>query len=550
MVGIPQEAIPGSDERGPDVKREVVLRCPLSRARTRLGLLALSMVIAACTPLLDRDPAQCRTDADCAHFGGHPYCRDSVCVSSGLMPLGCFFATATHQPIEQEDFLNQCGTTYLRGESPGQCLTFPPVSGADATLRDPPDAGARPSSTNGDAGTVSADGGTVSADYPSCNEVTQGRALYMTGSSNFPPLLQRLTPIILNDINRTPVFLTTNSCRGVRSMYNATDHVIVNPLAGSPADSYAQYFSPEGQDGHVVGKPCKLDPGQEVDVGESETFPATCSLMTDSAKVHEVQGPILAILFVVPINSQQKAISEQAAHLVFGAGGYPPWNDPALLYVRASGTATTQLIARAIHVDPTKFWGNDQLTADRLAQNLQFVTGYDPAQSAIGILGADVYDSYRAKLKALAYQDDRQQCAYTPDSNSNLQNVRDKINVRNGHYPIWGPIHFFATKTAGNIDSAAAEDFIKLFPAQYPKDVLDAFIDSGWVPECAMSVRRDDELGNLKPASPPFLCGCHFDSRVNGDQVPPGCTPCETPSQCMAKDPNLTACNYGFCEMQ
>src|SRR5215471_1240819 len=114
MVGIPQEAIPGSDERGPDVKREVV-RNPLSRARTRLGLLVFSMAIAACTPLLDRDPAQCRTDEDCAHFGGHPYCKDSVCVSSGLLPADCFFASSTHQPKQQEDFLNQCGQTYLRG---------------------------------------------------------------------------------------------------------------------------------------------------------------------------------------------------------------------------------------------------------------------------------------------------------------------------------------------------------------------------------------------------------------------------------------------------
>jgi hypothetical protein len=385
--------------------------------------------------------------------------------------------------------------------------------------------------------------------YPKCSEVAMGNgALYMTGSSNFPPLLEGLAPIILQEIHRTPVFLTTNSCRGVRSMYNATDHLIGNPPAGSLPDAYAQYYTAEN--GVIVNKPCMLDPGQEVDVGESETFPETCSLSTDSSHVHEVQGPILAILFVVPKNSQQQAISEQAAHLVFGAGGYPPWNDPALLYVRAAGTATTQLIARAINVNPAKFWGNDQVTADRLAQNLQIVTGFDPAQSAIGILGADVYDRYSATLKALAYQDDRQQCAYTPDSNSNLKNVRDKINVRNGHYPIWGPIHFFATKTAGNIDSAAANDFINLFPAQYPMEVLDAFIDSGWVPECAMSVRRDTELGELRPASPPFLCGCHFDSRLNDGQIPPGCITCKTAADCTARDPNLTACNYNFCEVQ
>ena len=60
------------------------------------------------------------------------------------------------------------------------------------------------------------------------------------------------------------------------------------------------------------------------------------------------------------------------------------------------------------------------------------------AVGSIGILASDVADSYRDRLRILAYQDYGQRCAFTPDSS---ETSKDKRNVRDGHYPIFGPLH-------------------------------------------------------------------------------------------------------------
>jgi hypothetical protein len=79
--------------------------------------------------------------------------------------------------------------------------------------------------------------------------------------------------------------------------------------------------------------------------------------------------------------------------------------------------------------------------------------------------------------------------------------------------------------------------------------LLDAFIGSGWVPECAMQVQRLTEMGDFLTTHPPaYPCGCHFDSRVTMKQ-PPGCTPCATSDDCAAVT-GKPSCNYGFCEAQ
>ena len=47
-----------------------------------------------------------------------------------------------------------------------------------------------------------------------------------------------------------------------------------------------------------------------------------------------------------------------------------------------------------------------------------------------------------ARTGALAFQANGQTKAYYADSTSG---ARDRQNVRDGHYPIWGPVHFFTT---------------------------------------------------------------------------------------------------------
>src|SRR5580700_8366915 len=116
-------------------------RTVAGRLLARAPWLALAALLAcgACTALLDRNATQCEADADCQHFGGHPYCQGGVCVASDLGPANCVSAP----PQQPSDFLNQC--------SDSQCMSFDncsrlgqcsDASEFDAGLVAPPDAGA------------------------------------------------------------------------------------------------------------------------------------------------------------------------------------------------------------------------------------------------------------------------------------------------------------------------------------------------------------------------------------------------------------------------
>jgi hypothetical protein len=496
------------------------------------------LACGACSLLLDHTSTQCQTDGDCAQFGGHPYCQSSVCVASGLVPADCFSGT----PQQPSDFLNQC--------SVAQCLSFDDCArlklcGAatdmDGGLVSPPDAAAASSSSS-----ASDDGGTM----PSCLDPTNGRAqiVVITGSSNFPPTLSKLTPLVLAT-GYTPVYQVTSSCNGVKTVFDPlpANHLITDP-APSPSAKYAAYYQADGS-----SVPCLLGSGgAPVDIGESDVFSSTCST-TDvpGNAVGEYLGPIQAMAFVVPGKSQEVAISAAAAHAVFGTGGdngaVTPWVNPSLYFVRNANTGTQQMIGHAIGVPATTFWGIDRGTAANVDALLRVITDPTLAEQAIGIISVDYYDDDRSNLKALAFKADGQECAYLPDS---TQFKKDKANVRDGHYPIWGPLHFFAAVSNGVPVSAGAQAFVSVVSVpNLAKTLLDAFIGASLVPACAMKVTRTLELGPLSTYSAPFQCGCYFEASpdVNGS-APAGCTACQTADDC--NDPTRPACNLGYCEVQ
>jgi ABC-type phosphate transport system substrate-binding protein len=500
------------------------------------GLLLLSA--AACTALLDRRAAQCQTDNDCAAFGGHPYCQNGACVSSGLGPANCFYGT----PQQPQDFLNQC--------SNAQCLAFDncarlglcnDASDLDAALTSPP---APEASTGTPSPPASSDAGGM----PLCADPANGRAqvVYLTGSSNFPPLLAKLAPLIIA-AGYTPVFQVTSSCNGVNTMFSADPiaRQIVDPNP-TPTAKYAAYYQ---QNGSSV--PCLLGSGgATVDVGESDVFSTTCnSKAVPGPAIGEYLGPVQAMLFAVPGKSQQTAITAEAAREVFGMGGTnaSPWTDPSLYFVRNANTGTQQMIAHAIGVPAGAFWGVDRGTASNVDSLLRSISDQKLAEEAIGIISADYYDSDRANVKALAFKAPEQECAYLPDSNAFK---KDKQNVRDGHYPIWGPMHFFAALSEGVPASPAAQAFVNIVSVpNLAQSLVDAFIGASLVPSCAMSVQRQSELGAISAYSPPFQCGCYFEASpdVNGT-ASPGCTPCTTAAECT--NPARPACNLGYCEVQ
>jgi len=516
--------------------------------RSRLiatAALVLGLAGSACTLLFDHDAHQCTVDADCAKFPGHPLCQGNLCVSSGLGPPDCFFGN----PMTPDQFANQC--------SPAQCKAFDNcarlnlcngASDADAGLTAPP----KP-----DAGTTATDGGTASADagtpsLPSCLDPTNGRtqAVYVTGSSNFPPLFSKLAPLIIAN-GFTPVYQVTSSCNGVKTMFGtgARDHLMLDPAPGSTTQPAAYY----NMDGTSV--PCSLGAGGvQVDIGESDIFSSSCSgFGTPSNQVGEFLGPIQAMMFVVPGNSQQTTISEEAARDVFGRGGdngvAVPWTNPSLYFIRNSNTGTQQMIGRAIGVPADQFWGVDRSSAKNVDALLAVVTEAAPADQAIGIISSDFADGDRGNIRTLAFKATGQECAYLPDSRDGHF---DKRNVRDGHYPIWGPLHFFANVSSGVPITTAAQNFVQVVSVpNLQQSLLDAFIASRLVPSCAMRVNRTSELGALASFAPTFMCGCYFESMADlKGATPDGCTRCVTSEDCANNDPAHPTCNLGFCELQ
>jgi hypothetical protein len=383
---------------------------------------------------------------------------------------------------------------------------------------------------------------------PSCVDPTNGRAqvLYMTGSSNFPPLLSKLASLIVT-AGYTPVYQVTSSCAGVASVFGADpgSRVLSDPTPGS-GGQYAAYYA---QDGSAT--PCLLGPGgAAVDVGESDIFSTTCDPSeVPGGAVGEYLGPIQAMVFVVPGKSSQTAISAEAARMVFGMGGRAasPWTNPSLYFVRNAGTGTQQLIGHAIDVPAGAFWGVDRGTASKVDALLRVISDASLAEQAIGILATNYYDVDRANVKALAFRATGQECAYLPDS---TEFTKDKRNVRDGHYVIWGPLHFFASVANGVPVSPAAQTFVSIVSVpDLAQSLLDAFVGASLVPSCAMTVTRSTELGPLSAYAAPFQCGCYFEASpsVNGT-APAGCAPCATAADCT--DPARPACNLGYCEVQ
>ena len=69
--------------------------------------------------------------------------------------------------------------------------------------------------------------------------------------------------------------------------------------------------------------------------------------------------------------------------------------------------------------------------------------------------------SFREKrlLNILAYQNTGQRCGYYPDRDANSN---EKQNVRDGHYAIWGPMHFLTRIDSNGIAVKRAGAEVKI----------------------------------------------------------------------------------------
>jgi hypothetical protein len=499
--------------------------------RSFIGIAALAgaamTASAGCSLLLDRS-GQCKTDDDCTQFGGHPFCQGGVCVPSGLGPDGCIIG----KPASQTDYLNACTTS--------ACVPFDNcgrlgLCGSQAV----------PASVDPTNAAIPPLVNPVTVPTQPCTNAGSN-LIYMYGTADFAPMLRAVQPLLSATTPRyRAIYQNATSCAGVISVFDSTKRLMMNP-APTATPNYAFYFDDSGQQ-----MSCLLDTsGNTIDIGVSNLFSTTCNTSTATyvagTTVSDYTGPVVPFVLSVPAASTQVSISAEAAHVVFGLGGKntivglkdaTPWTDPTYYFIRNSGSGSTVLTSLMIDVPKTKFWGIDRLSTDNLRDSMLASTA---AEQSIGILSIDYADKNRGNLRSLFLQSKGQTCGYLPDANKNSFN---KMNVRDGHYPLWGYVHFFTPVGPGGVPSDAAKAIVTKFSvARLDPDLIDNIIDASLIPQCAMKVTRTGEESDFA-LQQGLQCGCYFDYKTTGKN---DCTPCQSSSECPASH---SACNYGFCEI-
>ncbi|HEX7671578.1 MAG TPA: hypothetical protein VF395_18420 [Polyangiaceae bacterium] len=494
-------------------------------------------------------------------LGGQRSDRDAGCVSrGGVDGVGCY----TCPPVDIVTLETACTSASCRPFGPRSRLT---KLAADGTL--PPLPGAQGSGGTTGSGGASASGGSPAAGGAlgtggggaagvACESLrSRGQVLYVTGSSASKPFLQTIAQQIAGQ-NVFIVYTSTGSCVGVDAIVNGTP--MTTGASPAPATS-ATYWDTSSSPGTACDLPRG---GVAASLGVSDVFAQSCPgfelVGLEGRSVVDAHGPIQTMTFVVPSNSRFSEISAEAAYFVFGFGAdsgvLDPssssriWNDDDLILRRNAGSGTQAMIAAAIGVPATVWKGHAGKTSDDVAASIQ-AAGSDAntADLAIGILAADYIDTrnLRAQIRMLAFQDTAQHCAVFPDSSAT---AHDKRNVRDGHYPIWSPLHLLykGNQLGEPLDVSnrqALTDIIgylsgtKILPNGVK--LIDVYAQSGLVPECAMRVGRTQDGGNITPRSPSTPCSCLFEAKATGST---SCTPCVVQGDCGAGE----TCSQGYCE--
>ena len=386
-----------------------------------------------------------------------------------------------------------------------------------------------------------------------CNDTSVlPNAVYMAGSSAFEPTLAQLAVQIEAKQGISIVYDPISSCSGVVDIADSTQ-----TLSGT-AHYYTVASVDGGATGSVTTNSCTLASSTKPLIGVSDVAYDSCGAAlaaaglptTIPATIGEWHGPVQAMLIIVPeANVTTTAMSMEQAAAIWGCGAkgnQTPFIDETAIQQRSSTSGTQIMFAKAIGVPETAFKGVSNSSGGNLITSLLAVPN---PQAAIGILAADAYASKRSTLNAVAFRGKGQTKAYYADSDANAV---DKKNVRDGHYVIQGPLHFF-TALSGGQPSATAKKVLEWISGATPIDVADAnntnYISTvaslGDVPQCAMKVQLDKDGGNFSPFTPPVSCNCFFDKAVTkATAAPAGCVACTSDSQCSGGK----RCQTGYCE--
>ena len=365
--------------------------------------------------------------------------------------------------------------------------------------------------------------------------------VYLAGSSAFEPILAQLAVQIAAKQNVSVIYNPISSCTGVTAVADST-----YSLSGT-----GHYYRVNATDNTKVDTlSCSITGGTKALVGVSDVAYDSCMGEAKPVTLGEWRGPVQSMLIIVPeANVTTTNISAEQAAAIWGcgdAGKVPPFTEKACIQQRSASSGTQILVARNIGVPESAFKGTTNSSGGVLVQSL--LACADP-QAAIGFLAADSYATQRGKLNALAFRGIKQKKAYYADSDANSV---DKKNVRDGHYLIQGPLHFFSALAAGS-PAASAKYVLEWLTGKTPIDPKDVnnvnYITTvaslGDVPQCAMKVQLDKDGGKFSPYAPEVSCNCQFEKAVSAvSAAPASCKVCTTDVDCTGGK----RCQTGFCE--
>jgi ABC-type phosphate transport system substrate-binding protein len=207
---------------------------------------------------------------------------------------------------------------------------------------------------------------------------------------------------------------------------------------------------------------------------------------------------------------------------------------------RDENSGAENVFAKTLALDVSKFKGTSLNSTGVLVTQVGAATG-TAIESSIGGANVAVLDQRRDEVRVLAYQHYGQTCGYYPDTSIT---AFDKRNIRDGHYPVWGVVHILTRVDGGLPVNPGANRFINLVLGTDELPGLDPIAleaEAGLIPQCAMTVARDEEGGPLTSVQPQKPCGCYFESLTGGTN----CQDCTMASQCPTDRPK---CSYGYCE--
>jgi hypothetical protein len=436
-------------------------------------------------------------------------------------------------PDADLEFLNRC--------TPSTCAQFSNqerIQGFDPANPRPPLPAPVDAGTSGGGG--SSDAGVDS--LPACSTLSPQPVIHVTGANAFKNVLGQLAIALLSAPNdadrRTIIFTAAGACQGVEALYEDKRSV---------RDFYklavAEYWS-AGGDPTTTTK-CRLDDAtQFADLGLSGVYAASCnSAYALSATAGDFVGPVQTTAFVVPAGSSEHAISADAAYHVYALGdtNVAPWTERDLVFARDRTATVQQIIGKSLGVKPELLRGVNLPRSEEMVSRV----GNSPnADATIGMLDSSFAESSlnAAKLRMIAYRAPDQDCGRFPNS-TELSN--DKRNVREGSYPLWSSMHFFAKvgtdKQPLNANVAQLLAYLSFKLPVPTVKFLDVVIGERLVPQCAMQVSRTEDMGPMSSYSPPDPCGCYMDSRTVGTT----CQVCKASSECPAASPR---CSFGYCE--